>query len=478
MRYILILLIIIGYCPILLAKSGYTISGTITNNTATKLYLAHYYGKGSMIYKDDSTNLTIGTSNFKITNTKKITGGMFLLIFADKSGQAEMILNDGDEFFVSFDKEDIINTTVFKNSPSNTKFNQYQKDLQGFSKSYSNLNVELKSAKTKADTLIINVKSQKLTKELAQKRAALAKDNPNEFMATIFNLQWEPDLDSIKLPFLKDGKTLDSSYKYNYYKAHYWDKVNFKDDRIVYTPLYEKKLEDFFTKVIDPGPTSFIEEADKVLKAVDGTKDMMRYSLWWLTRNAESSKIMGMDEAFVFLIENYYMKGKAYWLDSITLNKYVKRAQEIAPNVIGKVGPDLRIQTITNQAINLSDVTKDNDYTILLFYSPTCGHCKKEVPQMDSLVKVLNKKLKVSIFGMCSDMDYDEWAKLIVANQLNDNWHHVKDPMGVSDFRNQYDVWSTPIVYVLDKAGVIVGKRVDHKSIEGLLNILEKKKRK
>eukprot|EP01030_Chromulinospumella_sphaerica_P014279 gene14279-14072_t len=47
---------------------------------------------------------------------------------------------------------------------------------------------------------------------------------------------------------------------------------------------------------------------------------MFHYTLWWITRYVENSKVMGMDEVFVYLVENYYMKGDAFWLKSDELS--------------------------------------------------------------------------------------------------------------------------------------------------------------
>ena len=55
-------------------------------------------------------------------------------------------------------------------------------------------------------------------------------------------------------------------------------------------------------------------ECDQLIKKAEGTEQTFKYTLWYLTRWAETSKIMGMEEVFVYLVEEYYMKGKATWL--------------------------------------------------------------------------------------------------------------------------------------------------------------------
>src|SRR5207245_2045994 len=99
--------------------------------------------------------------------------------------------------------------------------------------------------------------------------------------------------------YLEDGITKDSTFPYKYYKGHYWDGFNFRDDRLIYTPIYDGKIEEYFTKWIQPVTDSLEKECDYLLEKTRGTKDMFHYTLWWLTNHFETSKVMGMDEVFV-----------------------------------------------------------------------------------------------------------------------------------------------------------------------------------
>src|SRR5690606_30880134 len=139
-----------------------------------------------------------------------------------------------------------------------------------------------------------------------------------------------------------------SLFAYRYYKNHYWDGFNFKDDRLIHTPIYEAKLDEYMNKVIPTIEDSVIKESVAILEKARGQKELFKYSLWWLTRNAETSKIMGMDKVFVYLVENYFMKGDAYWLSNEDLEKYFDRAAKIAPNLIGRIAPELKMTGLDN----------------------------------------------------------------------------------------------------------------------------------
>ena len=72
---------------------------------------------------------------------------------------------------------------------------------------------------------------------------------------------------------------------------------------------------------------------------------------------------------------------------SVVRELNVERAEKIAPNLIGRVAPEFVdiigrpfMKDPNGKTFKLSDVK--SEYTILVFYAPDCGHCKKEIPRM------------------------------------------------------------------------------------------------
>ena len=226
-------------------------------------------------------------------------------------------------------------------------------------------------------------------------------------------------------------------------------------------------------KLVLPWPDSVEKESDMLLKKAKGTKDMFKYTLFWLTRNVENSKVMGMDEAFVYLVENYYMKGDAFWLKNDELSKYLDRAQKIAPNVIGNLAPEVKLPNIVTKQDESLQAIKAN-YTLLIFYSPTCGHCQHELPQIDSLYEAVLKKKGVKIMAVATEGDEKAITDFMVKYKTS-NWINTWDPERVGDWRGKYDVYSTPTIYLLDDKKIIRGKRIDHTNIAGVIDMLEKK---
>ena len=72
--------------------------------------------------------------------------------------------------------------------------------------------------------------------------------------------------------------------------------------------------------------------------------------------------------------------------------------------------------------------------------------------------------MDVEIFGVNTTQEFELWKKFIIDNDLN--WINVHDPHGITRFKSKYDIYSTPVVYVLDKDKKIIAKRIGVEQLE------------
>jgi thiol-disulfide isomerase/thioredoxin len=103
---------------------------------------------------------------------------------------------------------------------------------------------------------------------------------------------------------------------------------------------------------------------------------------------------------------------------------------------------------------------------VIVFWSSQCSHCLKEVPQIHSKIKALEKgEVKVIAIGL-EDEPYD-WQ-----NTIYDLPEFI-NVLGLGKWENKigddYGIDSTPTYFVLDKDKKIIAKPED---IEGLLKII------
>lgn len=459
-----------------IAADGYRIQIKFTDFKDSLVFLAHYFGKPlPTIYKADSAKVD-KKGIVTLESKEPIVGGIYIILLEDKARYFEFLLNNGDNITINATASNLPASLKYTNSPENERFVSYINYLGEFGKKSQALEEQLRNAKSKSDSNAIIEKGKPLAKELTTFRENYIVKYKGTLLANIFSALKSPEVPS-GTHYLPDG-TVDSNYAFYYYKAHFWDGFDFKDDRLIHTPLYDTRLDEYFNKMVLPNPDTVEKEANMLLAKTRGRKELFKYTLHWVTQWAQNSKVMGMDEVFVYMVENYHMKGDAYWMDNETLNKYIDRAQKIAPNVIGNLAPELKMVDTAGKPVSLSSIS--SKYTLLIFWAADCGHCQSEMPKIDSLYKAANlKKRGVTILAAKTNGDEDEklWREFIRKNHL-EYWINVYDPERKSAYKSQYDVYATPMIYLLDEKKIIRGKKIDHSNIATLLDMLDEKEKK
>lgn len=439
-----------------LQAQGYQISVQLKQYKEGRIYLAHYMGNNK--YMSDSALLNEqGVAMLKGKET--LPGGIYMILLPGKQRYFEILVDrKQQQFSIIADTSDLITKTIFKNSPENDLFLGYNKFL---SQEIGPVNSQLEKKKTSGDTAAVKALETTLRKKLQDYRNDVVAKHPQSLLTSMFKALKEPEVPA-------KPASEDSTFGYRYYKAHYWENIDLTDDRLVYTPILENKLKKYFTQLVPPHPDSVNIECDALIAKTRKNKDVFKYVVWWLTYNYETSQYMGMDAVFVHLVEKYYVAGDAFWLNDEQLNKVISRAYSIAPNLIGQQAPPLVVKDSGLKPISL--YTTKAKYTVLVFWDPTCGHCKIEIPRLDSAYKASWKNRGVTMIGFKTEGTKDEWRQFIKQHNLS-GWIHAWDPDAQSNFRRLYDVYSTPVVYLLDEKKKIVAKRL---GVEQLNEFIEK----
>ncbi|MBO9571530.1 MAG: thioredoxin family protein, partial [Chitinophagaceae bacterium] len=125
------------------------------------------------------------------------------------------------------------------------------------------------------------------------------------------------------------------------------------------------------------------------------------------------------------------------------------------------------------------------EFTVICFWDPTCSHCKEIVPKVDSIYNAKWKNEGVVLYGVKTDGTRDEWIKFIADKHLT-GWHHVYQLPGEQEkevkeerpgYRQLYDVYQTPMLYLLDKDKRIIAKKLTYLQIDEVINAKLKAKK-
>lgn len=455
-------------------KTGHKITFKVEGCQQGNAILAYYYGNKQ--YIKDSTQVDANGS-FVFEGEDELDQGIYIAVMPPDNKYFEVIIDEDQHFAMSTKYNSPVKSMKVSGNEENERFYSYLNFLEAQKKKSSPLTTKAEELKAKDSTGYQELPEFKelqdqmsaIDEEVKEYKNKFIEDHPNALLSKVFLASKDPDVP--EAPILENGKK-DSTFAYNYFKEHYWDNVDFSDDRILRTPVYHNKLERFMTKTVYQIPDSIIVEASKLVEKTRKSKELFKYTVFWITSHFETSKQMGMDAVFVHMAKNYYMTGQAFWADSTTIAKIGDRAKKLDYSLIGKTAPNLIMKDTTGAFQVLHAIQKD--YTIAYFWDPTCGHCKKVTPKVKEFYDKFKDELSVEVYAVQTNAEErDEWRKYIIENDLN--WINVEDPEQKTAYKYLYDIYSTPVIYLLDKDKKIIAKRIGAEDLEGFIRHHRKK---
>ncbi len=434
-------------------KPSYRIEINFKNSTDSVIYLANYYGDKT--YLADTARVQ-GHGTFVFEKHKNLDGGLYIVVNQQKKSLFEFLVSDSRNMKFDVKGDDYVKDMVVSKSEENQLFFQYLNFSGDLYNHVKPLNDKLKTLKPDSDsTALVKAQIKAVNSQMIDYKENIMTKYPQTFLSAFFALLKEVPVPDT-LPILPDGSR-DSTYPYKYYKTHYWDYTHLNDDRLVRTPMFHKKVDTYFDQVVAKSPDSIIYEIDHLLAKMNETGDMYKFTLWHLTVKFDESQIMGHDAILVHLSDKYFSKGKATWLNADVVKNIQEEANKRRSTLIGELAPNLIMLDTNQKPRSLHDLK--NDYVVLFFWDPNCGHCKKETPKIVEFYDNYAKELNVEVFAVCADTNMAEMKKYI--RQKHMNFVNVNGPRAyTTDYHDLYNIFSTPVIIVLDKNKRIIAKRL------------------
>jgi hypothetical protein len=454
---------------------GYEIRLTLKPFKNSKVYLGYYYGKvkavaDSVVLDDNSSGTFKGKD--------KLGGGIYFIVSPKKEILFELLIDQQQQFSIFADSANLPASIVFSGSPENKSFLEYTAFMNSRGKSLNELQGQLAKAKSKNDSALLKQKIVKLNEEVKAERDQVENKGPNSLLTTLLRALKEPVVPPI--PKLPNGRP-DSNFAYRYYKAHYWDSISFTDDRLLRTPIFEPKLDHYYKDLVSPESDSIDREIDYMLVYSRTNKDMFKFLLVYFTQKYINPEYMGQDAVFIHLFEKYINEGQADFFTE-KYRKFVNdRAYSIMANLIGQPASNLEMTDTSGKTRSLYEVPAN--FVLVCFWDPTCSHCKETLPKLDSIYQAKWKYEGVQIFAVMVDGGQDNWLNFIRAHNLKD-WinvyqttaqHDAVAAAGRPDYRQLYDVYQTPVIYLLDKEKRIIAKKLTYQQVDEVINLKLKK---
>ncbi|MFN2457017.1 MAG: thioredoxin-like domain-containing protein [Chitinophagaceae bacterium] len=456
---------------IVFSQEGYEIKVTLKPIRNQFVYLGHYYGKQLPIV--DSVKLNEKSEGI-FKGNKKLGGGIYLIGYPDRAKNFEILIDKNQRFSIIADTSNIAKLT-FHNSPENTEFKEYQGFMVQNGKLLDRLYVTRRN--NPKDSATITTQIEAINKKVKQYRSKIIVANKNNLLATLLQAMQEPEV-----PGTDPTANKDSLFAYRYFKNHFWDGVNFYDERLTRTPFFESRIDKYFEQLVYPKADSVIKEIDWMMSYASVNEEMQKFLLLKFVNRYLNQRYMWEDAVFVHLFEKYFAQKNYSWLTEQGKKVITERAYSLMANIFGNPASDVDLPDASGKKVTLYNVNAP--YVLLIIWDPKCSHCKEVLPQLDSMYRKKWKAMGVKMFAMAKETDgtQKDWISFINEHKIKD-WVHVyyskeEDKVrvnaGIPGYSQLFDVQSFPTLYLLDKNKRIIAKKITEKQVDEILQHKQK----
>ncbi len=423
----------------------------LDNYTDSSVLLTSYYGSKVKLVDTAYANGDV----FEFNNIN-YPGGIYILADPSKKKLFEFIINDESDFTIYANSKTLAEIKAEGSKENELFFNHLLLRNKAFEKALQ-LNDTSSDTPAKLAGKETEIQLDSLRTLLNAEEAMIINAYPDLFIAKLLVANSE-----INIP---ESIAADSLQKFLYYKAHFWDGFDLKDERFIRTPIIDKKLESYFNNIVYLNPDSTIAAIDLVISNARPSEEMVSYILWYFMAKYQNPQYMGFDRVFVHLVDNYFLKEDVL-NTTVSINEKLKeRSDKLKPLLIGEPAPDLLLIDTNDRFVSFREL--ESDFTVLLFWDYNCNVCEDEIAELQSLIDTTI--YDISVYAISTNKDIDQWKNVVRLRNMN--WYNVNGTKSItSNFHNLYDINGTPRMFLLDHEKKIIAK---HFKVAQLIPIIE-----
>ena len=277
-----------------------------------------------------------------------------------------------------------------------------------------------------------------------------------------------------------DGTPMSYRERYEWLMDHFFDNMPLDDPFILRTPkevFYDRVMEYVDQRMNRMPPDMICPLLDSLIDRAEPAPEVYRWLILNLTEHFLQSRIMVYDEVYVHLVQRYFATGKVEGLAPSVIDEQIERATKWDRLLVGKVAPELVLFDTTHRAASLHHMP--GDYTLLLFWSPTCGHCRDIIPAVYKVYEQYAESLKVSAFAILTEPDDHtvvKWKTFLADHHMSHpRWVNLNGGEANVDWREVYDITTTPQIYLIDNRDhKFVAKKLSAEILEAVLQAIIK----
>ena len=265
-------------------------------------------------------------------------------------------------------------------------------------------------------------------------------------------------------PYIPEGFEDIKTY-INNLKIHFFDNVDFNNEVLQSSNFLIERILNYVFGMYsetEDDTTNYIKNIDAVFFAMKDAKALVKKTLlevlWQQMVDANFEDVANY-------ISDSYLISIAKDLNDIELVDGLVLFKSLS---IGNIAPDFTLE-IDDQNLktkHLSNLNTAENY-IIVFWSSTCSHCLKEIPQLHTYIKTLEKgKIQVVAIGL--EYKSNRWEN--ESSKYPEFIHVLGLGKWENEIGNSYNITATPAYFVLNKDKKIIAKPYDFETLMKFLN--------
>ncbi len=429
-----------------------------SNTIDTVAYLrASLFDDKNYIPKD---TIKLYKSPITIKNTKSIVGGIYFLYFPKTKQKIQFILEDQDTVSLTISGNDYLQTATI-NLEKNKSLLNYQRLEKALSHYDSNYAIAIKSGKIFNQIQKVAYFKVKTDSLVAFRTNALKrlkkKDALYIYYATLNTLD----------------KTIPSKRDFNG-RVQFLNQFDFNEPKLFFTPIMKQVIIEYLS-FYPLQSDSLIQGLDEVFKTVLCTNKAYPFVFDYFTKVFKNRDLLNNSEGYAYLIKKYVKNNTCLFMDKSKTESYLNELKQIDAQKIYDTSLNIILLDSSGNPKDLHQFSKKFNFTVLIFFDPNCSHCKVEVPKMESVINNLEKELLITIgkFSVCNEPNIEKntWKAFLQEHNLNNKYEHVimSNNIESMSIRKAYDAFTNPLFFLIDKDGILLGKKISSNSLKKIL---------
>jgi thiol-disulfide isomerase/thioredoxin len=397
-----------------------------------------------------------------LTSKTPIKGGIYYLQFAPNKERIYFNIENNDSFSLTFSGPSYL-AKAHSSDPKNEVFLNYQRLEKTFSVIDSLFQVETargRKFKFAEKAAFFKSKTEAL---VAFRKKAMVSLPPSSTLALYFK----------SLNMLDESVPSRTDFKA---RARFLSRIPFSDGKLLFTPVFRSLLVEYLS-YYPLQADSIRVGVEKVMANVDCAAKSYPFVFDYFSSVMKNRNIIGNTEGYAWFLTKYGVNNGCGVFTAAQKKTFKEEAEKLGVLKTNVLAENIVLKDTSGATQDLHKFASENDYTLLMFYAPTCDHCQKEVPEIDSTAAVIERimNIKIGRFAVCNEPGLPKrtWTDFISRYKLTKNAIHVDLPAN-SPIRSTYDAFSNPTFYLINRKAEVVVKKTSPSTLRKYFASLQK----